>query len=405
MKPTTTNKKKVLFFIPEFPVLTETFIEREVVKLIERDNLEIEVFSLKGENKDLSDELKDKVLYKNLTIPRVFFSIPFFLTHIPGILSSYKLLKDSKRSFIGKMYLLLKSVAFARLVSERCPSFIFAHFLSESSTIAMLISEIIDVPFGISAHAKDVMVYPELVSEKVVKAEFVLVCNKNVYGYLQNKIKVKDSKKIHLQYHGVDFEKFKSLDFSGIEKPNKPLILNIGRLSEKKGHKFLIEASKILKQRGVGHLVYIIGPGPLFQELTSLIKNEGLEDSIKILGKGEGLPFLEAVKYYKIAGVFAFPGIKTDEGDEDGVPNAIVEAAALGIPLVVTDAGSSTDLVQNEETGLVVPQKDAFLLADALEKLIFNKELAGKLANNAYNKALEMFDIDKNIVKIEDLIK
>jgi len=166
----------------------------------------------------------------------------------------------------------------------------------------------------------------------------------------------------------------------------------------------LIDASKILKERGVNHLVYIIGPGSMYSELMEYINKLGLSLNVKILGDGAGLPFSETVKYVKNATVGVFPGIRTDWGDEDGIPNAILEYAALRIPIVSTDAGSSQDFVEDNETGLLVPQKNPSMLADKIEKLIFDKELSQRLVASAFVKVNEIFDISKNVVSLEKLL-
>ncbi len=404
MKTTTTKEKKVLFFIPAFPVLTETFIEREIVKLTERGKFEIIVLTLAGDAEKLPEILKNKVYYRRLNLINVLAGLIFLFTQPRLVSKMLKIVESSPRSFLDKLYLVLKSFGYAKIFQSYHPDFIFAHFMSESSTIGMLAATALKIPFGISAHAKDVTVNAELVTEKIARAKFVLVCNKNALQHLETLNQHRPSPNLHLQYHGVDFNALEKLDTPNVEKPKNSLVLSVGRLVEKKGHRYLIEAAKILKQRGIQHQTYIIGPGPLYNDLVKKIKEDGVEDCVKILGGDSGLPFKQIVSYYKNSEVLVFSGIKTEEGDEDGVPNILVEGAVFRIPLVSTDAGSASDLIENEKTGLLIPQKNPHLLADAIERLLFDKQLSGNLAENNYQKAKKMFDLDKNILEIERLL-
>jgi len=282
-----------------------------------------------------------------------------------------------------------------------------AHFLSGPSTICMFASKYLSLPYGISAHARDVTVESELVSQKIATANFIMVCNKNAERSLREQSGNLGSDKIILQYHGIDVKKYSGKSKNHTERldpAEKPLIISVGRLTEKKGHIYLIEASKVLKERGVNHLINIIGPGPMYEELNHKIIELGLTDWVKILGNGQGLSHEETLDYVAKADVGAFSGIRTDKGDVDGLPNALLEYASMRVPIVATDTGSTGDFIENEKTGLIVPQKDAYLLADGIEKLIFNQALCLLLTENAFQKVSEEFNLEKTIIKLENIL-
>ena len=394
------SRKKILVFVTRFPVLTETFIERELSKLVDRNAVDLVVVALRKGDGSVSENLKDKVFYKRQGL----LDVPGFLVYFFRNFSTVpSLFRELEGGFIKKTFILLKSIGYAKYFSAFHPDLILAHFMSEQSTIALIASKVTGIPFAISAHARDVTVSAENVSQKVKCAKFVTVCNKNAFDYLVKLVGV-NSGNIYLSSHGIDFNKTNPKAVGGVEKPDKTLILSVGRLIEKKGLKYLIEASKTLKDRGLEHLVYIIGPGLLYGELLEEIKNLGLEDTVKILGEGKGLSQAETLKYFKTADIFAFPSIQTEEGDVDGVANVLLEAAAFRLPIVATDAGSTGELIINRETGIVVAQKDSKGLADALESIIKDKSLGERLGLAVYNKVLENFDLDKNILKLEGLL-
>jgi len=410
------TKKRILVFIPEFPVLTETFIERELAKLQERENVDLTIFSLAKGSGEVSEILKNKVVYERLCLKDFFLALPYVFSNLPGLKKTF--LNFSKRAGEPKvesaeknnsnppkrLYTFFKSILYSIKFSKYKPDFILAHFLSSPSTIVMYASEILQIPYGISAHAKDILVTGEFIREKVQTSKFITICNKNAYEFVLEKASGLDTSKIFLKYHGVDVPKIikriEDRDF----KPERPLILAVGRFVEKKGLIYLIESASLLKERGLNFEVGIIGSGPLYENLQEEINSRGLNSEIKIVGENEGLSNEETLLHFKGAKIFAFPSIKTDEGDVDGVANVLMEAGIFKVPVVTTDAGGIGEIIVNEVTGLVVDQRDSIALAEKIEYLLHNEEESRKLGENLYNKVLEKFDLNTNIIELENLL-
>ncbi len=405
------NKKKVLVFIPEFPVLTETFIERELAKLVERDNVDLIVFSIKKGNGFLSDNLESRVFYGRLTKYDISKSIFYMLSHPIKTIDLLLFLKrdkyksGSEKSSQSIFYLLLKSFGYAQKIVKFKPDIILSHFLSSPSTIIMCVSKITNIPYGVSAHAKDVTVNSEYALEKVKTAKFITICNKNAYDYLMKLTGESNVGKIVLSYHGVDVKKIeKSIDSTNSRKNTKPLILSIGRFVEKKGLLYLIEASKILKERRLEHLVQIIGSGPMYENLKRHIEELGVEDTVEILGNNKGFSNKETLTYLSMSDIYVFPSIQTDEGDVDGIANVLLEAGIFSIPVVSTDSGSTCELIKNGVTGIVVKQKDSKELANSIEILLNNSGLRKMVGDNLHLEVLNRFELDKRIVDLESLL-
>jgi len=398
-------KKKVLIFIPTFPAVSETFIEREISKLVERNKADYIVYSLKKGKGYLSSNLNDKVLYKPLTVFRAVKAIPFLIKNLLRFSKLINILKEDNFGLMLKIYYVLVAYAYAHQMKILKADFILSHFLSHPSTLILLISKILDIPFGISAHAKDIFVEAELVKTKVKEAEFILICNKYAYQKVLELSSDIDNSNVLLKYHGIDFEKLFKMPYENIKKPEVPVISSVGtRLTEKKGLEYLVRASAVLKERNISHIVYLGGPGPLYKKLKKLILDLRVEDTVKIVGEGEPLDFSKVLGYYKITDIYAFPSIDLSSGDTDGIANVLAEAASFKIPIVATDAGSTLEIIQNKQTGLCVDQKDPDSLAGALGYLIKNPEIGKKLAENAYNKITRIFDLNTNVVEIEKLL-
>lgn len=430
------SKRKILIYVAEFPRLTETFIERDISKLIELNNLDITVFSLTKGSGELSENVQNQLVYKRISI---LDCIQGFIKYIllkplktieilsllaekdgyPYLIPNFTKKDESvRKSVIGRFHRLKlvhfgKGVAYANIISKINPDEIHVHFLSESSNIAMISAMVLGIPFSVSGHAKDVLKEPSLPITKAQYAKFITVCNEHAYNYCL-KIAGANKQNIHYINHGIDVKKLNTLDIASDITIEKPLELTIfmggTRLVEKKGIKYMIDASEILNRREVVHRVDLIGPVDPYdsvnrlEEYNNLIKQKNLEGNFFIYGNGKGMPFEHILHYYKIADLFVLPAINMDDGNADGIPNTLVEAALLKVPIITTDAGSIPELIIDGETGLVVPQKDANALADAIERLNNDRGFAYRLADSAYNKAVEMFDSNVNVKKFEQLL-
>lgn len=383
-------KKKVLIFIPEFPVVTETFISREVSKLVERGNLDVVILSLKRGEGTFLEGLENKVVYKRLDVLNLLLGLSYLITRPRRVFDTFNLIRNP--------YLFLKSLGYSKIFSRYNPDVIYSHFLSEFSTIALAASKLLNVQLAVSAHARDVLENAELVKEKVKYSKFITICNENAWRKVIKLSGVDIPNNVYRVYHGID-EK----DLQGgkkIEKQSIPVIYSIGRLVQKKGLTYLVKASKILKEKGIEHKVYIAGPGPLFDELKGIISKYELNDCVELLG---GVSFDEILGFFKAADMFVLPSIDTEMGDADGIPNVLIEAALLRVPIITTNAGGISEFISSTE-GIVIPQRDSKTLAMAIEKLISDSDFAQDLLQNAYTKAKEMFDLNTNVAEIERLL-
>jgi glycosyltransferase involved in cell wall biosynthesis len=295
-------------------------------------------------------------------------------------------------------------VGYAEKFLQFKPDFILAHFLSEPSTMIMHISGITGIPYGISAHAKDILVTSEYTRRKVRTSRFITICNKNAFISVLEQSRGLDVSNVNLAYHGVDVEKILEETANKDFRTEKPLILANGRLVEKKGLEYLLEAAKELKEKGLDFELHIIGSGPLYEKLMDQIDSLGLSNEVKIVGDNEGIPIDEVFLHYKAASIFAFPSIQTEEGDVDGIANVLFEAGIFKVPVVSTDAGSTGELIIDGVTGLVVPQRDPRALAEKIEELFRDESLRERLGEGLYNKVLENFNLDKNIVELENML-
>ncbi|OQX53652.1 MAG: colanic acid biosynthesis glycosyltransferase WcaL, partial [Candidatus Cloacimonas sp. 4484_209] len=185
-----------------------------------------------------------------------------------------------------------------------------------------------------------------------------------------------DEKKIVVHRMGINLEKF---EFSERGKQTgEPIkILTIGRLVEKKGHRYAIEAvSKIVKKHK--NIEYIIaGDGPLRQGLESLVRKLEIEKYVKFLGV---VNQDELLKLYQYVHIFILPSMTARNGDQEGIPVVLMEAQATGLPVISTFHSGIPEGVLDGKSGFLVPEKDVDALADRLEYLIEHPENSLKIS-------------------------
>ena len=415
-------RKKVLIFIPVFSKLTETFIKREVVELIKKNNLDITVFSLQKANVILDPCFNGKVVYQRINWLDVVISLKlFFSDFINNTKLLIEILNNPNRTFLNSFFLFFKSNAYALLFKKFEPNIIYAHFMSESSSLCLIASKILKTEFAVSAHAKDVLQTKgeqsenvELINIKAKYCKFITVCNSFAYKKLYESTDLKYKNKIHLYYHGIDYNQLKK-DFSNSinqvqiskikEQENFLTLFTIGRFIEKKGFTYLIEAVLALKKMGVNLKLFIAGAeGPLYQGIKDMIEINELNEQIIILGDGVGVDFSTILSYFKLADIFVFPSVNVGDYDADGIPNVLIESALLEVPIITTDAGSITEFLQNNKEAIIIKQKDSNQLVESILLISKDKKLREVLINNAKIKAMKMFDIKNNVNQIEMLL-
>jgi glycosyltransferase involved in cell wall biosynthesis len=145
----------------------------------------------------------------------------------------------------------------------------------------------------------------------------------------------------------------------------------VGRLDPVKGLKELIEALGEINQTHALHLA-IAGTGEYEPELRRQIEQRGLFDRVHLLGRRDDVASL-----LKAADLFVFPSYT------EGLPNAVLEAMAAGLPVVTTDVPGCRDLIVHERNGLLVPARDSDALAQSMMRLMVDRPLAKRLASQA----------------------
>lgn len=286
----------------------------------------------------------------------------------------------------------LRSGSVARKVLDAADvGHLHGHFCGSATTVTFLVSRMTGIPFSFTAHAKDIYQRDQnpgaLLAQKIRQAHFVVTCTAANRDYLQRLALA--GKPISLVYHGIDTQLFRpTASTAGTEA--EPLILAVGRLIEKKGFGFLIQACGHLRDRGYRFHCQIVGDdGGDRQRLENLIERLDLGSHVELAGP---LTQEALVVRYAHATVFALPSQVLDDGDRDGIPNVLVEAQAMGVPVISTAISGIPELAEDGVTGLLVPPRDPQALARALETVLNDTALASRLAAHGRDCVRRDFD-------------
>lgn len=170
--------------------------------------------------------------------------------------------------------------------------------------------------------------------------------------------------KIHVTRMGIEPEKFNFQPRQAFQTPLR--IVSVARLTEKKGLDVAVKASAILKQRGGQFQYTIIGNGDQDEMMRDFIAREGMEDCVSMPGFK---PQEEIRRALSEADIFLLPSKTAADGDMEGIPVALMEAMAVGLPVVSTFHSGIPELIENNVSGWLVEEDDPEALAETLLKL------------------------------------
>jgi glycosyltransferase involved in cell wall biosynthesis len=397
------KNKKIVYIIGSYPLLTTTFIDREIMRL-DQSGIDLQIFSIRHPNKatplsSFQYQLQQRVIYLlPINIWRLFASHFYFAFSRPkkffGTLAY--LLTRPHPNLTARIKTILhfgEGVYFAYFLRNQNIFEIHAHFLDRATVLALVAKRLLEIPYSISIHAgADIYVSPVLIREKLIEARHAVTCTQYNKKHLESLIGRDASQKITFVPHGLDASSY----ISENGNHGKQTILAVGQLKMRKGFLQLIEVCKMLNDRGYDIRCEIIGEGPLRETLEQKISDFSLEDKVILCG---AQPHEEVLKRYRRATLFVMPCIQTEDGDVDGIPNVLLEAMAMRIPVISTKISAIPELIRDQKNGILVSPNNQEELFDAITHLLESPEKRAELGEIGRQTVLSDFDIEKNIDK------
>lgn len=422
-RPPAATRTRVAYIMSRFPKLTETFILYEILAL-EQQDVQVELYPiLRARNtanhpegasllkkliERVSDTKGEMVMHPEAAplVERAHY-LPFiswpilraqfrFLLRRPaaylGALATLMRANwGSANFFVGALGIFPKIVYFAELIEADGVQHVHAHFANHPAAAAFVVHRLTGIPYSFTAHGADLQVDQHMLREKVAAAAFVVTISDYNKELIVQVCGESCRDKVAVIHCGVDTQVFRADPSRATQRPaGGPFeILCTGTMYEVKGHTYLIEACRLLAERGVDFICHLVGDGPDRAALAEQVERAGLADKILFHGQRTRA---EIVALLQQVDAVTVPSIPTDSGRREGIPVVCMEAMASGTPVVASGISGIPELIDTEVSGLLVPPRDPQALADALMRLHDDPALRQRLGQGGRDKVLREFD-------------
>lgn len=415
------SNQQIGYLLRSYPRLSQTFIVNEILAL-EAIGVSIEIFALTDPHEKVVqmqvDQVRAPVHYLDEAMQARSFlealkeNLEIAGLHLKGYLRSLAYVAMQReidrgytasnrwRCFLQAVHLIHRLRVRERQTGNKLHR-LHAHFAHDPALVACLVHRITGLPFSFTAHARDLYQVPaNALRDRIRQASAVITCCQANLDYL-TQIASSLRSKFLLVYHGVNLSDFQpaagqvaSLD------TEVPVILSVGRLVEKKGFQDLLQALLFVKANGIRFRCMIYGDGPLCKPLQRWIDEHGLADEIVLNGDRTQRELIPA---FQSASLFVLTPIRTEDGDRDGIPNVLLEAMAVGLPVITTSVAGIPELVEHDRNGLLYEPHDVAGISSGIIELLGNVEKSRRFGSAASKKVREQFDIAHAAMRLKTL--
>jgi colanic acid/amylovoran biosynthesis glycosyltransferase len=289
----------------------------------------------------------------------------------------------------------IKFPALATFFRKHGVQHLHSHFGWEQADMLAYWHRLTGLPFSLTLHAADIFVSPDCLERRISGAAFVATISEYNRALLVKRLGVA-GENIHVVHCGVNLPAF---PFTAAPEAKPARIVSIGRMVPKKGFDVLLRALALLRTQGLAFEAALVGDGPLRDELARLAATLGLADSVRFTG---ALEPQEAASRLGQAHILALACRTGPDGDMDGIPVVLMEAMALGRPVVSTRLSGIPELV-TEGCGLLAEPGDPYSLAHQLQRVLTDGELAARLALAGRRRVEQAFTLEGQAQRILEL--
>ncbi len=398
-------RRRIAVVVKGYPRLSETFIAQEILGL-ERRGLALTIVSLRHPTDPAVHELHRQIQAPVLYLPEYVYQEPARVLRAwrrvrrwPSYRTALRLwrrdLRRDPTSNRGRRF------GQALVLAHELPAdvgLLYAHYLHTPASVARYAAVLCGLPWCASAHAKDIWTTPAWEqAEKLRECAWATTCT--AAGAAQLRALAPDVD-LMLTHHGLDANRFaapqRSLGPDGRDPARPVRLLGVARLVPKKGIEVLLAALAALPS-GLHWRYEHIGGGPLREALTALAGRLGLTERIAWRG---ALPHDRVADAYRAADLFVLASRIAPDGDRDGLPNVLLEAGALELPVVASRVGAVAELIEEGANGLLVPPDDPAALAGALATLIRDPAARLHYGRAGRRRVLEQFAMEPGIDRL-----
>ena len=402
---------RLVVVVKGYPRLSETFVAQEL-RGLELAGFDLVIVSLRHptdkKRHAVNDEMQAPVLY----LPEYLYQEPLRVLRgvwasrqYPGFGAACRaLLRDLRRDITPNR---IRRFGQAAVLVAEWPDkarLLHAHFIHTPASVADYAAQIMRMDWSVSAHAKDIWTSPDWeLAGKLARAKWAVTCTESGHKHLQSL--AADPARVHLSYHGLNLDRFPpftgdrgSRDGSRADGPVR--IVSVGRAVPKKGYDVLLHALARLP-KGLQWRLDHLGGGDK-TGLQALVGRLGLADRITWHGSVDQAQVLAA---YAASDLFALACRITPDGDRDGLPNVLVEAASQSLACVTTNISGIPELFRDGHNGWLVPPDDPAALAVALQQAITRPDLRHVRGAQAAAQVRATLDFHTSVAQLAALFR
>ena len=414
---------RVAYIVSRFPSVSETFVLYEMIEL-SRLGATIELFPLVRQHLDVAhsesaswcdaahwdaalDSYRPKALLKwtvTILAAQLYWLVRAPLRWLRTWFGVIRANAHSAKFLPRAIVATLQAASFAREMRNLGVDHIHAHWATHSATAAFVAHELAGIPFSFTAHANDIYVDQTMLEDKIEAAEFLVTISEYNREFLRGLYGDVVGDNVVVIHCGVDPDVF-AASSSRSDVPDgddASVVVCVGRLTAKKGQSVLIDALAELGRRGCELACVLVGDGEDRPRLEAKAHDLGLGAKVEFAGR---LGRDQVALRLGSCDVFVMPSVIDDSGAMEGIPVALMEAMAAGVPVVASAVSGIPELVEDDKNGLLVPAGDAGALADAIERLISDPRLGRDLAERGIETIHAEFDLAANAACLFDRIR
>jgi len=360
---------KIAYLINQYPQPSQSFIRREIHEL-EQLGVPVSRFTLRrfpGSLPDRADQLERQKTVAVLEQGPVALIYAVFWALFTRPLATLRALIESvcsgwepKRGFYVRIAYFVEACFLSRCFLDEGIDHVHAHFGTNSTSVAQLVRTLGGPGYSFTCHGPEEFDRADTIGlqNKVGHSSFVVAISNFCRSQLYRWSDPHDWHKIHVVRCGIDSS---FLDFPTTTVPDIQRLICVARLSEQKGHLTLVEAAALVAARFPNLELLFVGDGPMRPQIEEAIGQHHLHKNVRLLGWKSSLEIRELVLSSRAMVLSSFA---------EGLPVVIMEALALGRPVISTSVMGIPDLVIPGDTGWLVPPADPTALAGAMEECL-----------------------------------
>lgn len=375
---------RVAYLVSDYDAPSHTFVRREVAALraIGTDVCAFSINESGHSDSEASSVLGRPLLAYLSALTSALIGNPIRL------LSTWKLAWRHRppglRAILWAQFHFVEAVMLSKLLSQSGTTHLHVHFANSGATVGMLAANYLRLPWSLTLHGISETDYPAglLLSEKILHASFVVCASYFMQAQAMRQVSPEQWPKFRIVRCGVDCRRLEqihaSCNGSGI-----PKLICVGRLSPEKGHLGLLDVMRRLRNKGIDFSLNLVGDGPSRHAI------EGLADSLRLRDRIRFSGFLkEDETLFAIAesDILILPSFM------EGLPVVLIEALALGKPVVASRVAGIPELIEHGQSGLLFTPSDLTALEAAITQVLFDRDTWKKMGRAGQIRIKDEFD-------------